>query len=63
MPALNILMDRTGWPYQLWLAKQNMQPSGQSKEERNLEMIEDETKEIARSGPDSIGSFPFKIDR
>ena len=30
---------------------------------KKLEMIKDETKEIARSGPDSIGSFPFKIDR
>jgi len=38
-----------------------MQTSGQSKEERNLEMIEDETKEIARFGPDSIGRFPYKL--
>jgi hypothetical protein len=28
-----------------------------------LEMIKDETKEIARFGPDSIDSFPYKIDR
>jgi len=28
---------------------------------KKLEMIKDETKEIARFGPDSIGRFPHKL--